>query len=98
MKEQILTDDGSLNRFVNVYVNFPGHLYWSTQAYLGAANILKAGGNDGDALLVLVDMLCPIGMHVCMGMRFVPDGFPEAVYCICQTEGNEQPGRKGSPG
>lgn len=60
LEEQGKTDQ-ALKVYVNVYVNFPGHLDWSTQAYLGAANILKAEGNHGDALLVLVDMLKRLG-------------------------------------
>lgn len=47
----------ALKLYVSVYANFPGHLDWSTRAYLRAAHILKESGEDLKALLVLRDML-----------------------------------------
>ncbi len=51
----------ALKIYVSVYANFPGHLDWSTQAYLRTAEILRASGNESDSLLVLVDMLKRMG-------------------------------------
>ncbi|MCB1233828.1 MAG: tetratricopeptide repeat protein [Verrucomicrobiae bacterium] len=51
----------ALKLYVSVYANFPGYLDWSTAAYLRTARILKADRQDGDALLVLVDMLKRLG-------------------------------------
>ena len=51
----------ALKIYASVYALFPGHLDWSTQAYLRAARILKEEDRDGDALLVLVDMLKRLG-------------------------------------
>lgn len=51
----------ALKIYASVYALYPGHLDWSTQAYLRAAQILKGDGRDGDALLVLVDMLKRLG-------------------------------------
>jgi len=47
----------ALKLFVSVYVNFPGQLRWSTDAYIRSAKILKAQGKDEKALLVLRDMI-----------------------------------------
>ena len=47
--------------YVSVYSNFPGHLDWSTKAYINTAEILRARGQKGDALKVLVDMLKRMG-------------------------------------
>ncbi|MCB1061626.1 MAG: tetratricopeptide repeat protein [Verrucomicrobiae bacterium] len=51
----------ALKIYTSVYALFPGHLDWSTQAYLRTAEILKKDKRDGDALLVLVDMLKRLG-------------------------------------
>ena len=49
--------DEALKLFISVYVNFPGQLKWSTDAYLRAAKILKAKGESEKALLILRDMI-----------------------------------------
>ncbi len=51
----------AIKLFAITYVNFPGTLEWSTEAYLRAANLLKSDGRDGDALLVMVDFLKRLG-------------------------------------
>ncbi|NNE90729.1 MAG: tetratricopeptide repeat protein [Verrucomicrobiales bacterium] len=51
----------ALKLYVNVYANFPGHLDWSTKAYIRSAEILKERGKDLDALKVLQDMLKRMG-------------------------------------
>ncbi|MCB1228892.1 MAG: hypothetical protein KDN19_01420 [Verrucomicrobiae bacterium] len=51
----------ALKIYASVYALYPGHLNWSTESYLGAARILKTEGRDGDAILVLVDMLKRLG-------------------------------------
>lgn len=60
-----LEENGSpreaLKVYASVYALFPGNLDWSTQAYLRTAHLLKNEGRDGDALLVLVDMLKRLG-------------------------------------
>lgn len=53
----------ALKIYVSVYANFPGHLDWSTRSYVRTAMILKEGGNDLKALLVLRDMLQRMGHH-----------------------------------
>lgn len=47
----------ALKLFVSVYVNFPGQLKWSTEAYIRSARILKSQKKDEKALLVLRDMI-----------------------------------------
>jgi hypothetical protein len=49
--------------YVSVYANFPGYLDWSTRAYLRAAAITKARGEDLKALKILQDMLKRMGHH-----------------------------------
>lgn len=51
----------ALKVYVSIYANFPGHLDWSTEAYLRTAAITKAGGEDLKALKVLQDMLKRMG-------------------------------------
>lgn len=51
----------ALKVYVSIYANFPGHLDWSTRAYLRTAAITKAGGDDLKALKVLQDMLKRMG-------------------------------------
>lgn len=51
----------ALKLYVGVYANYPGHLDWSTAAYLRTADLLKKSKKDGDALLVMVDMLKRLG-------------------------------------
>ena len=53
----------ALKIYVSVYANFPGHLDWSTRAYVRTAVILKESGEDLKALLVLRDMLTRMGHH-----------------------------------
>ncbi|MCB1086555.1 MAG: hypothetical protein KDM63_05885, partial [Verrucomicrobiae bacterium] len=59
--EEIGKPNEALKLYVSVYANFPGHLDWSTQAYLRTAEILKRDHKDADALLVMVDMLKRLG-------------------------------------
>ncbi|MEM1441326.1 MAG: tetratricopeptide repeat protein, partial [Verrucomicrobiota bacterium] len=51
----------ALKIYVSVYANFPGHLDWSTRAYLRTAAITKGSGKDLQALQVLQDMLKRMG-------------------------------------
>lgn len=51
----------ALKLYVSVYVNYAGHLDWSTRAYLHAAVILRSEGRDADSLRVLQDMLQRMG-------------------------------------
>ncbi|MEM6280450.1 MAG: tetratricopeptide repeat protein, partial [Verrucomicrobiota bacterium] len=51
----------ALKIYVSVYANFPGHLDWSTRAYLRTAAITKGAGKDLQALQVLQDMLKRMG-------------------------------------
>lgn len=51
----------ALKVYASVYALFPGNLDWSTQAYLRTARLLKKEGRDGDALLVVIDMLKRLG-------------------------------------
>jgi TolA-binding protein len=52
----------ALKVYVSVYANFPGHLDWSTRAYLRTAAITKGSeGGDLKALKVLQDMLKRMG-------------------------------------
>jgi len=53
----------ALKIYVSVYANFPGHLDWSTKAYLRTALILTENGKELKALLVLRDMLQRMGHH-----------------------------------
>ncbi len=53
----------ALKIYVSVYANFPGHLDWSTRAYLRTAAILKGQGEDLKSLQVLQDMLKRLGHH-----------------------------------
>ncbi|MEM0967963.1 MAG: tetratricopeptide repeat protein, partial [Verrucomicrobiota bacterium] len=53
----------ALKIYVSVYANFPGHLDWSTRAYVRTAVILKEQGEDLKALLVLRDMIKRMGHH-----------------------------------
>jgi len=53
----------ALKIYVSVYANFPGHLDWSTRAYLRTAVILKGRGDDLRSLKVLQDMLKRLGHH-----------------------------------
>ena len=62
LDEQGQTND-ALKIYVSVYANFPGHLDWSTRAYVRTALILKEGGHDLKALLVLRDMIQRMGHH-----------------------------------
>ncbi|MEO0416642.1 MAG: hypothetical protein AAF226_17000, partial [Verrucomicrobiota bacterium] len=47
--------------FVSVYSNFPDQVDWSTKAYLDTAKIVKAKGQDVDALKILRDMIQRVG-------------------------------------
>ncbi len=47
----------ALKVFISVYANFPGHLDWSTEAYLRAAEILWTNGRNVEALKMMQDML-----------------------------------------
>ncbi len=47
----------ALKVYITVYANFPGHLDWSTEAYLRAANILWDTGRNLEALKMMQDML-----------------------------------------
>ena len=47
--------------FVNVYSNFPGHLDWSTKAYIDTARIIRAKGEELDALKLLREMIQRMG-------------------------------------
>jgi|GEM_PF-782026 len=60
LDEQGNTAD-ALKIYVSVYANFPGHLDWSTRAYMRTALIMKDAGEDLKALLVLRDMLTRMG-------------------------------------
>lgn len=51
----------ALKIYVSVYANFPGHLDWSTRAYLRTAAITKGRGDDLKALKILQDMLKRMG-------------------------------------
>ncbi len=51
----------ALKAYVNVYANFPGHLDWSTAAYIQAAQIMRDRGSELDSLKVLQDMLKRMG-------------------------------------
>jgi len=51
----------ALKIYVSVYANFPGHLDWSTRAYLRTAAITKGSGEDLKALQILQDMLKRMG-------------------------------------
>lgn len=53
----------ALKVYVSVYANFPGHLDWSTRAYMRTALILKEAGEELKALLVLRDMIQRMGHH-----------------------------------
>ncbi|NNE93442.1 MAG: tetratricopeptide repeat protein [Verrucomicrobiales bacterium] len=59
--EKTSDTDSAIKLYAITYVNFPGHLDWSTPSYLRAAELLKEDGRDGDALLVLVDFLKRLG-------------------------------------
>lgn len=65
----------ALKLYVSVYVNFPGHLDWSTQAYLRTADILKRDRKDADALLVMVDMLKRLGSFDHPNVRIAREQF-----------------------
>ncbi|MEM7699633.1 MAG: tetratricopeptide repeat protein [Verrucomicrobiota bacterium] len=62
LDEQGQTNE-ALKIYVSIYANFPGHLDWSTRAYLRTATILKDSGEDLKSLLVLQDMLKRMGHH-----------------------------------
>ena len=62
LDEQGKTAD-ALKIYVSVYVNFPGHLDWSTRAYVRTAIITRDSGEDLKSLLVLRDMLQRMGHH-----------------------------------
>lgn len=47
----------ALKVFISVYANFPGHLDWSTEAYLRASEILWSKGRNVEALKMMQDML-----------------------------------------
>ncbi len=49
--------------YVSVYVNFAGHLDWSTKAYLRAAEIKHDQGEELNALKILQEMLQRMGHH-----------------------------------
>ncbi|MEM9283864.1 MAG: tetratricopeptide repeat protein, partial [Verrucomicrobiota bacterium] len=51
----------ALKIYVSVYANFPGHLDWSTRAYLRTAVVMKERGDDLKSLKVLQDMLKRMG-------------------------------------
>ncbi|MEM7145487.1 MAG: tetratricopeptide repeat protein [Verrucomicrobiota bacterium] len=51
----------ALKLYVSVYANFPGHLDWSTKAYIRSATILKGMGEEEKAALVLRDMVERMG-------------------------------------
>jgi TolA-binding protein len=53
--------DEAAATFVNVYSNFPGHLDWSTKAYIDAAKIIKSKGRELDALKLLREMIQRMG-------------------------------------
>jgi len=53
--------DEAAATFVNVYSNFPGQLDWSTKAYTEAAKIIKAKGQELDALKLLRELVQRMG-------------------------------------
>ena len=55
--------------YVSVYVNFAGHLDWSTKAYLRAAEIRRSDGAELDALKILQEMLQRMGHHEHPGVQ-----------------------------
>ena len=63
--------------YVSVYANFPGYLDWSTRAYLRAAAITKARGEDLKALKILQDMLKRMGHHKHPGVAKAKSVFGE---------------------
>ena len=61
--DQLGKDAEAMKAYVNVYVIHAGHLDWSTQAYLRAAEMRKEDGELIDALKILQDMLQRMGHH-----------------------------------
>mgnify|MGYP003634978142 CR=1 FL=1 len=59
----------ALKVYVSIYANFPGHLDWSTRAYIRTALITKSRGDDLKALKVLQDMLKRMGHHDHVGVE-----------------------------
>ena len=53
--------DEAAATFVNVYSNFPGQLDWSTKAYIETAKIIRAKGEELDALKLLREMIQRMG-------------------------------------
>lgn len=53
--------DEAAATFVNVYSNFPGQLEWSTKAYIEAAKIIHAKGQELDALKLIREMIQRMG-------------------------------------
>jgi len=51
----------ALKLYVSVYVNYAGHLDWSTRAYLRTAVILRENDREADSLKVLQEMLQRMG-------------------------------------
>lgn len=68
LDQQGLTED-ALKIYVSVYANFPGHLDWSTRAYIRTALIMKQKGEELKALLVLRDMIQRMGHHKHPGVK-----------------------------
>lgn len=60
-QEKLGLDGEAIRTFAATYINYPGQLDWSTMAYLDTARLLKKRGQEGDALIVLVDMLKRLG-------------------------------------
>lgn len=54
-------NDDAAATFVNVYSNFPGQLDWSTKAYIEASKIIRAKGQELDALKLLREMIQRMG-------------------------------------
>lgn len=67
----------ALKIYVSVYANFPGHLDWSTRAYLRTAAITKGTGEDLKALKILQDMLQRMGHLDHPGVKKAKEVFAE---------------------
>ena len=65
----------ALKVYVSVYVNFAGHLDWSTRAYLRTATILHENGKEADSLRVLQEMLKRMGHHQHPGVEIAKSQF-----------------------